>query len=38
MPKNLVTAPQEVERLAEKLEGENWEFRMCIKNTRRRRR
>lgn len=29
--KNLVTNPQEIERLAEELEDENWEFRVWIK-------
>ena len=30
--KHLVTDPQEVERLAEELEDENWEFRVWIRN------
>jgi hypothetical protein len=37
--RNLVTDPQEVERLAEELGDENWEeFRVWIKNAHRRRR
>jgi len=31
--KNLVTNPQEIERLAEELEDENWEFRVWIKSS-----